>query len=282
MEGTDHERRHRHHDAANGREAGQDPPDRQGRHRRQVDDDHRPQGHRQPVLHHLVRVVHPRRDHGAAHPGGAVRAGPAGRRQPRPVQPAVHHARHDHAAALRHPAVRRVRQRADAAADRVTGRRLPAAQHVRVLAVPVRRVDRRCGLPQPPGCGRVRLVRLRAALGRGVQPRARRGPVGVRARARGLRHHPRVGQLPHDDHHHAGARHDDVPDADLHVDGAHHLGPRAAHLPRPRRGAVRPRRRPALRRPDLRGLRRWADDVAAHLLVLRAPRGLRSSASSPR
>ena len=44
------------------------------------------------------------------HAGPAARPGPALRVRPA-VQRAVHHARHDHAAAVRHPAVRRVRER---------------------------------------------------------------------------------------------------------------------------------------------------------------------------
>ena len=152
-----------------------------------------------------------------------VAAGPAGRRQPRAVQPAVHHARHDHAAAVRDAAVRRLRQRDHAAADRRAGRRVPAAEHVRLLAVPVRRPDRRGRLPHPAGRGVLRLVRLRAAVGRSLQPRARRGPVGLRPGAGWFRHHPRCGQLHHHDHLHARPGHDDVPDADLHLDDPGHL-----------------------------------------------------------
>ncbi len=62
----------------------------------------------------------------------------------------------------------------DAAADRLAGRRLPAAEHVRVLAVPVRRHHRLGGLPDPRWRGRLRLVRLRAA----VQRRCTRPGVG--------------------------------------------------------------------------------------------------------
>ena len=136
----------------------------QGRDRRQVDHHDRPQGHRQPLLHHLVRLVHARRHHGAAHPRRARQPRAAGRRQPRAVQPAVHDARHDHAAALRDAAVRRLRQRAHAAADRRARRRVPAAEHVRLLALPLRRPHRRRRLPHPRWRGRVRLVRLRPAV----------------------------------------------------------------------------------------------------------------------
>jgi cytochrome c oxidase subunit 1 len=57
------------------------------------------------------------------------RAGSADRRQPRAVQPAVHDARHDHAVALRDTALRGLRQRDHAAADRCAGCLLPARQH---------------------------------------------------------------------------------------------------------------------------------------------------------
>ena len=46
------------------------------------------------------------------------------------------------------------------------GRRVPAAEHVQLLAVPVRRPDRRLRLPDPAGRGRLRLVRLHAAVRR--------------------------------------------------------------------------------------------------------------------
>ncbi len=105
-------------------------------------DDDRPQGDRQPLPRHVVLLVPHRRPDGDA---DALRAGlprPAGR-QRRALQPAVHDARHDHAAALRDAAVLRLRQRDHAAADRVAGRRVPAAEHVQLLALPDRRPDRR-------------------------------------------------------------------------------------------------------------------------------------------
>jgi cytochrome c oxidase subunit 1 len=69
----------------------------------------------------------------------------------RDVQPVLHHARHDHAADVRDADVRRLRQRHHAAADRRPRRRLPAAEHVQLLAVPVRLADRLCRLPEPDG-----------------------------------------------------------------------------------------------------------------------------------
>ena len=69
----------------------------------------------------------------------------------RAVQPAVHHARHDHAAVLRDADRVRVRELRRAAADRRAGRGVPAAERVRVLAVPVRRDDRVAGFITPGG-----------------------------------------------------------------------------------------------------------------------------------
>ena len=45
-------------------------------------------------------------------------------------------------------------------------RRVPAAEHVQLLAVPVRRPDRRLRLHHPVRRRRLRLVRLHAAVGR--------------------------------------------------------------------------------------------------------------------
>ena len=102
----------------------------------------------------------------------------------RAVQPAVHDARHDHAADVRDAAVRGLRQRAHAAADRCPRRRVPAPERLRLLAVHLRRAHRRRRLPHPAGRGVVRLVRLRAAVEHDVLARRRRQPLGVRPRAR--------------------------------------------------------------------------------------------------
>ena len=85
----------------------------------------------------ILALAHPRR---AGLPGAAVPL-------LRDLQPVLHHARHDHAAAVRDAAVRRLRQRDHAAADRLARRRVPAAEHVLLLAVPVRRADHRLRLP---------------------------------------------------------------------------------------------------------------------------------------
>ena len=126
---------------------------------------HRPQADRQALPRYVVRVVPGRRPDGHADPLRARLPGHADR-QRRALQPALHDARHDHAAALRDAAVLRLRQRDHAAADRLARRRVPAAEHVQLLALPLRRPDRRLRLPDPAGRGRLRLVRLHAALRR--------------------------------------------------------------------------------------------------------------------
>ncbi|CAM5528224.1 hypothetical protein SGLAM104S_00949 [Streptomyces glaucescens] len=145
------------HGDADGTGDGAARPDqgaRPGDHR--LADHHRPQEDRASVPDHVVRVLPGRRGDGA---GDARRAGPAGApagEQPR-VQSAVHAARHDHAAAVRDPHLRGLRQRTDAPADRRPRRRLPAAEHAVVLAVPVRRADRAapcwCRTGRPPSAG---------------------------------------------------------------------------------------------------------------------------------
>src|SRR5918993_4143089 len=100
-----------------------------------------PEGHRDPVPGDVVRLLSDRRHDGAADSRRAGRPGAAVPEQ-RAVQPAVHDARHDHAAALRDTDPVRLRELHRAAADRRTGRRLPAVERLLLLAVPVRRIDR--------------------------------------------------------------------------------------------------------------------------------------------
>ena len=245
----------------------------QGQHPRVLAVLDRPQDHRAPVPDHLVLLLPVRRDHGDADADPAARPGPA--RGVRPaVQRAVHHARRDHAAAVRHPAVHRVRQRAAAAADRRARRGVPAAQPAQLLPVHLRRADPAGQLPHPGRRGVVRLVRVLPADQRDLLARRRRrhvdhGPGAVRAR-----HHPGRGQLHHHDLLHARARHDDVPDADLHLERAAHLDDGADSVPGAGRRAAGARDRPAAGRARLRRLQRRRDLVAAPVLVLRPPRGL--------
>ena len=111
----------------------------QGQHPRQVDHLHRPQDHRVPLPDHRRSSSSARRRDGADHPRRSC-SSPACEIVPtqRAVQPAVHDARHDHAADVRDAAVRRIRERDHAAADRRARRRVPAAERVRVLALPLR------------------------------------------------------------------------------------------------------------------------------------------------
>ena len=100
-----------------------------------------------------VGVLHGRRVDGAADALRARRAGFAVLVQ-RAVQPAVHHARHDHAAAVCDPDRVRLRQLHSAAADRRTRRGVPAAQRAQLLALPVRRADHGRPVSSPQGVRR--------------------------------------------------------------------------------------------------------------------------------
>ena len=117
----------------------------------------------------------------------------------------------------------RVRQLHPAAADRCPGRRLPAAERLLLLAVPVRRADRAGRLPHPGRRGRLRLVRLRAAdqtsttrpasaptCGSSAWPSPASAPSSARVNM--------VTTVIYT----ARARHDDVPDADLHLEHPGH------------------------------------------------------------
>ena len=194
-----------------------------------------------------------------AYPGHAGRQRPA-------LQPAVHDARHDHAAAVRDAAVLRLRQRDHAAADRRARRRVPAAEHVQLLAVPLRRPHRRLRLPHAPGRGRLRLVRLHAALGRRPLARVSAATCGSWASwMAGLGTILGARQLHHHDHLHARARHDDVPDADLHLEHADHQHARAHGVPDPRRRAALAGGRPASSAPTSSTRRTAAPILWQHL-----------------
>ena len=83
-------------------------------------------------------------------------------------------------------------------------------------------------------------------------PGAGVGPVDHGLRAQRSRHDPRWRQLHHHDPVHARARHDDVPDADLHVEHPRDVAARAPGVPGPRGGPARPRDRQTLRRAGVR------------------------------
>src|SRR2546430_9800997 len=83
---------------------------------------------------------------------------------PGAVQPALHHARHDHAAAVRDADPVRLRELHRAVADRRAGRVVPAAERPRVLAVLLRRLARAGRLPDPGRRRGLRLVRVPAVV----------------------------------------------------------------------------------------------------------------------
>ena len=94
-------------------------------------------------------------------------------------------------------------------------------------------------------------------------------------------------QLHHHDRLHARARHDDVPDADLHLEHLRHRDPGPDRVPGAHRGAVRAAGRPAPRRARVRpGQRRRRSCGSTCSGSSATPRSTssrcRSSASSPR
>ena len=92
-------------------------------------------------------------------------------------------------------------------------------------------------------------------------------------------HHPRRRQHDHHRRVHARTRHDDVPDARIHLEHPADQLPGVAGLSAADLRAVRAGRRPPPRRAHLRPRQRWGDPVAAPVLVLRPPRGLHRRAA---
>ena len=149
------------------------PPSRH-HHRLAVVAVHRRPQEARPHVRRRRDVLLPRRRHrGVAdpHPAGCARQH---RAQRQPLQPDVHDARHDDDLPVRDADGGRLRQLPRAAADRCARRRLPPAQRLRLLVLPVRR-----HLPQhlvvPRRCGRRRLVHVPAERQRPVlaDPRCR-------------------------------------------------------------------------------------------------------------
>ena len=239
----------------------------------QVPRHHRPQADRPAVSADLLRLLP------VGGPGGdgdAGRAGPPGDAVPLPraVQPALHLARRGDAAAVRHARGVRVRQLHRADPDRRAGRVVPPPQRARLLAVPLRRADGDRRLPHPAGVGRLRLDRVHPAEQRRAQPRRGREHVGARPGRLRARHHPRRGQPDHHDPDPARARHDHVPDADLHLEHAVHQRAGDPRLPAAGRRAAGALRRPVAQRARVRRGHRRPDALAAPVLVLRPSRGL--------
>ena len=105
-------------------------------------------------------------------------------------------------------------------------------------------------------------------------PGCRRRPMDHGPLHGGSWHHPRRSQLHHHDPVHAGARHDHVPDADLHLEHLGDVVPGVGRLPDSRRGAAGAGGRSGPWSAHLRPGQWRADPVAAPVLVLRASRGL--------
>ena len=161
------------------------------------DDDHDgPQGPRSDVHLHDDRLLPRRRPDGVADPCRTRGPGYAVPVQ-RAVQPAVHHARHDHAVVLRDADRVRFRERDPAAADRRPGRCIPPPERLQLLAVPVRCHPRDRRLHHPGRCRRLRLDGVFAAHRRHPLARRRREPLGHGPRRVRPRHDSRWRQ--HDD-----------------------------------------------------------------------------------
>ena len=128
--------------------------------------------------------------------------------------------------------------------------------------------------------GRLRLVRLRAAERRDRTRRASAPTCGSSAWSiSGLGTILGGGQHDHHDPDAARARHDDVPDADLHLEHPGHQPAGDHGLPAAGRRAARAAGRPAARRARLRPGHRRPDALAAPVLVLRPSRGLHRRAA---
>ena len=169
----------------------------------------------------------------------------------RAVQPAVHHARHDHAAAVCHPDRVRLRQLHSAASDRRARRGVPAAERAQLLAVSVRRAGHRAGFLTPGGAadfGWTAYTPLSDAL---HSPGRRRRSVDHGPGRRRSGHHPGCGQHDHHRRLHARARDDDVSDADLHLEHPGHQRHDADRVPAADRRAARVGGRPAPGRSHL-------------------------------
>ena len=232
-----------------------------------------PQVDRQALHRHRVRLLRRRR---RARGGDAAAAGAPGQQpdRPRPLQPALHDARHDDDVP-----VRRAGDAGDvglprAAHDRHAQRRLPAHERLRLLGLPVRRPDAlRCVPAQHRP--RRRLVRLRAALrARLLARQARRllGPADHLHRALGP---ARGGDPGHHRLQAARAGHDAQPHSALRLGHARHRVHGDVRDAGGDAGEHRADHRPPRRHPFLQpGRRRRRAALAAPVLVLRPPRGL--------
>ena len=140
-----------------------------------------------------------------------------------------------------------------AAADRRPGHGVPPAQRPRLLAATCSAASRWSPASSPPTAPptsagpATRRCRRRSASPASA---ATCGSLGARAHRPVRRAHR--GQHRRHGRHHAGPGHDDVPDADLHLEHARDERARADRLPGADRGGGDAVRRPAPRRPRLR------------------------------
>src|SRR5665213_640905 len=241
----------------------------------EVVDDHRSQDHR-PVLyrdlgHHdgdrwCVGRDHSRPTHFVQQQLGLAR----------PVQRTLHHARLSDDLPLRRALrLRRTGQYPRAHSNRCAGHGLSPTECAELLAVPDGLDHHVDGFLHRRGRGQFWLGRLRAAVELDQHPRRRCGPVDRRATPYRILGDLHRGESDRDDFLLARAGHDDVSNADLHVE---HVGYRdldPAGIPGTDRRTDHALLRSTLRYPYLLGPRRWsARALAAHFLVLGPSGGL--------
>ncbi len=240
----------------------------------------RPQAHRDHVPGPHLRVLHARRDRGAADPP-AAQPGEQHAAGPADVQPADHDARDDDGLPVRRAGHGGLRQLLPAAHDRGAGHGVPEAERPVLLAA---------------GRRRARLLRLDLLLAAGVRVDVLHAAVlgELPAERRGRRvdlphppHRPELArrrrQLLRDDRQHARPRHGLGPPAAVRLgdpDLRDPADPRpAGHRGRRHAAADRPPLRDALLRPEPG---RLTPALPAPVLVLRAPRGLHHGAAGLR
>ena len=129
------------------------------------------------------------------------RAGSAAGRQPRPVQPALHDARHDHAAALRDTTLRGLRQCAHAAADRCPDVAFPRLNMFAYWLYLFGGLIAAAGFLTPAGASAFGWFAYAPLSDAACSPGLSAVTSGSSASRSVVRHHPRCGQLHHHDPH---------------------------------------------------------------------------------
>ena len=243
--------------------------------RHELADDDRPQADRDPLHRHEPRLLRHRGAARTADPAPARRPG-SGLHHRRQVQRALHRARHGDGLPRRGADPRRLRQLPRAADDRRARHGVPEAERALVLVLPRGRARALRELLREGRRLERRLDCLPAAVGNRVQPRQRRRPLDPVAAPALAVVTCRRDQLRGDDPQHAHARDDVHAHAAVHLGNLHVRGAADPHpadaVRRADAAALRPPARHALLRPR-RGRQRAP--LAARLLVLRTPRGLR-------